>query len=245
MLVSWVRLGRQKDIWPSVIIFRPCYPLSLFHDHDQSNFLFCPPNQSTIAFLIHFFICLCVADNCVKCHIQDGVAVVRFDTPDSKVSPKCGKKKYYKKTSEISLYSIEDVASLIWFFNFLCQVNVLSEKLTTELVEVSIIRAESASLWNHYRLCSLSYLIAFAFIFLLPLLVWITDQVMQGVEKNPDVKSVVLASAKPGCWIAGADIKYVGQYSLQIIIIVKCMHQWHPILNTSNGRLLVIYLWGW
>lgn len=68
------------------------------------------------------------ADNCVKCHIQDGVAVVRFDTPDSKV-------------------------------------NVLSEKLTTELVEV-----------------------------------------MQGVEKNPDVKSVVLASAKPGCWIAGADI---------------------------------------
>lgn len=47
---------------------------------------------------------------------------------------------------------------------------------------------------------------------------------MQGVEKNPDVKSVVLASAKPGCWIAGADIKYVGQYGLQIIIIVKCMH---------------------
>lgn len=62
---------------------------------------------------LHFFICLCVADNCVKCHIQDGVAVVRFDTPDSKVSPKYGKKKYYKKTSEISLYSIEDVASLI------------------------------------------------------------------------------------------------------------------------------------
>lgn len=68
------------------------------------------------------------ADKCVKCHIQDGVAVVRFDTPDSKV-------------------------------------NVLSEKLTTELVEV-----------------------------------------MQGVENNPDVKSIVLASAKPGCWIAGADI---------------------------------------
>lgn len=68
------------------------------------------------------------ADSCVKCHIQDGVAVVRFDTPDSKV-------------------------------------NVLSEKLTTELVEV-----------------------------------------MQGVENNPDVKSIVLASAKPGCWIAGADI---------------------------------------
>ena len=31
---------------------------------------------------------------------------------------------------------------------------------------------------------------------------------MQGVESNPDVKSVVLLSAKPGCWIAGADIKY-------------------------------------
>ena len=59
---------------------------------------------------------------------------------------------------------------------------------------------------------------------------------MQGVEKNPDVKSVVLASAKPGCWIAGADIKYVEQYGLQIIIIVKCMHQWYLILNTINGR---------
>lgn len=67
-------------------------------------------------------------DNSVKCHIQDGVAVVRFDTPGSKV-------------------------------------NVLSENLTRELVEV-----------------------------------------MQGVEKNPEVKSIVLASAKPGCWIAGADI---------------------------------------
>ena len=31
---------------------------------------------------------------------------------------------------------------------------------------------------------------------------------MQGVESNPDVKSIVLVSAKPGCWIAGADIKY-------------------------------------
>ena len=228
-------------------MFKPCYPWSLFHDHDQSNFLFCPPNQSTIVFLIHFFICLflihfficlCIADNCVKCHIQDGVAVVRFDTPDSKVSLKCGKKKkkYYKKSSEISLYSIEDVISLIWISYFLCQVNVLSEKLTTELVEVSITRADSAYSCNHYRLCSLSHLIAFMFTCLLPLLMWITDQVMQGVEKNPDVKSVVLASAKPGCWIAGADIKYVGQYGLQIIIIVKCMHHWYLILNSINGR---------
>ena len=30
---------------------------------------------------------------------------------------------------------------------------------------------------------------------------------MQGIESNPDVKSVVLLSGKPGCWIAGADIK--------------------------------------
>ena len=37
---------------------------------------------------------------------------------------------------------------------------------------------------------------------------------MQGVEKNPEVKSIVLASAKPGCWIAGADIKYVGHCKL-------------------------------
>ena len=31
---------------------------------------------------------------------------------------------------------------------------------------------------------------------------------MRSVESNPEVKSVVLATAKPGCWIAGADIKY-------------------------------------
>lgn len=30
---------------------------------------------------------------------------------------------------------------------------------------------------------------------------------MRAVELDPEVKSVVLASAKPGCWIAGADIK--------------------------------------
>lgn len=30
---------------------------------------------------------------------------------------------------------------------------------------------------------------------------------MRAVESDPEVKSVVLASAKPGCWIAGADIK--------------------------------------
>lgn len=67
-------------------------------------------------------------DSCVKCNIKDGVAVVKFDTPDSKV-------------------------------------NVLSEKLTRELVEV-----------------------------------------MQDLENNQQVNSVVLASGKPGCWVAGADI---------------------------------------
>jgi len=30
---------------------------------------------------------------------------------------------------------------------------------------------------------------------------------MQDVENNREVESVVLASSKPGCWIAGADIK--------------------------------------
>ncbi|KAM7446960.1 hypothetical protein ABFA07_004783 [Porites harrisoni] len=64
----------------------------------------------------------------VKYHVKDGVAVVRLDTPGSKV-------------------------------------NVLSEKLMSEVVEV-----------------------------------------MRAVESDPEVKSVVLASAKPGCWIAGADI---------------------------------------
>ncbi|XP_029191418.2 trifunctional enzyme subunit alpha, mitochondrial-like [Acropora muricata] len=68
-------------------------------------------------------------DSCVKCNItSDGVAVVRFDTPGSKV-------------------------------------NVLSEKFTTDLAEV-----------------------------------------IQDVESNADVKSIVLLSSKPGCWIAGADI---------------------------------------
>lgn len=33
-------------------------------------------------------------------------------------------------------------------------------------------------------------------------------QVMTSVESNPDVNSIVLLSTKPGCWIAGADIKY-------------------------------------
>lgn len=32
-------------------------------------------------------------------------------------------------------------------------------------------------------------------------------QVIQDVESNADVKSIVLLSSKPGCWIAGADIK--------------------------------------
>ena len=33
-------------------------------------------------------------------------------------------------------------------------------------------------------------------------------QVMTSVQSNPDVNSIVLLSTKPGCWIAGADIKY-------------------------------------
>ena len=36
-----------------------------------------------------FFICFTSGDNCVKWHIKDGVAVVRFDTPDSKVILVC------------------------------------------------------------------------------------------------------------------------------------------------------------
>lgn len=31
--------------------------------------------------------------------------------------------------------------------------------------------------------------------------------VIKEIYENPEVKSVVLASAKPGCFIAGADIK--------------------------------------
>lgn len=32
-------------------------------------------------------------------------------------------------------------------------------------------------------------------------------EAIQSVYQNPAVESVVLASAKPGCFIAGADIK--------------------------------------
>lgn len=65
---------------------------------------------------------------CVKYDIQDSVAVIRFDTPNSKV-------------------------------------NVLSEVLTREFVDV-----------------------------------------FQDVSSNQNVKSIVLISSKPGCFIAGADI---------------------------------------
>jgi len=35
------------------------------------------------------------------------------------------------------------------------------------------------------------------------------DEALTTIYQNPAVKSVVLASAKPGCFIAGADIKLV------------------------------------
>ncbi|XP_031569640.1 trifunctional enzyme subunit alpha, mitochondrial-like [Actinia tenebrosa] len=67
-------------------------------------------------------------DKYVSYKVQDGVAVVKFDTPGSKV-------------------------------------NVLSEKLTREF-----------------------------------------EEVMQEVLHDPNITSAVLISAKPGCWIAGADV---------------------------------------
>ena len=33
------------------------------------------------------------------------------------------------------------------------------------------------------------------------------SEAFKAIYDNPEVKSVVLASAKPGCFIAGADIK--------------------------------------
>ncbi|KAK3702079.1 hypothetical protein QZH41_014768 [Actinostola sp. cb2023] len=71
---------------------------------------------------------LICTDKHITYTVKDGVAVVKFDTPGSKV-------------------------------------NVLSDKLTKDFVKV-----------------------------------------LDEITHNPDVKSCVLLSAKPGCWIAGADI---------------------------------------
>ncbi|CAH3015984.1 unnamed protein product, partial [Porites evermanni] len=99
----------------------------------------------------------------VKYHVKDGVAVVRLDTPGSKV-------------------------------------NVLSEKLMSEVVEV-----------------------------------------MRAVESDPEVKSVVLASAKPGCWIAGADINMLAAGDTAKKVILKVGELINIFITSKRAALCINY----
>ena len=59
--------------------------------HDYVNSLWWCFFVSSHKIVVRTF-CMCfslIGDSCVKCHINDGVAVVKFDTPDSKVGLIC------------------------------------------------------------------------------------------------------------------------------------------------------------
>ena len=51
-------------------------------------------------------------------------------------------------------------------------------------------------------------------------------QVIQAVSANPDVTSAVLISGKPGCWIAGADVKYVALLLLCLLLLSYGCNYW-------------------
>ncbi|EDO37710.1 predicted protein, partial [Nematostella vectensis] len=59
--------------------------------------------------------------------------------------------------------------------------------------------------------------------------------VMQEITHNPDVKCSVLMSAKPGCWIAGADINMLkaGENAAQVTEIAKGGQQVYQFLEDS------------
>lgn len=54
------------------------------------------------------------------------------------------------------------------------------------------------------------------------------EKVVQDVETNPAIQSVVLISAKPGCFVAGADIS----------MIEKCKTAAEATELSHNGQLL-------